>query len=101
MLFPSIADVDGFTSKGDVDGKDALTTLIDEFTTPTDEICALDDALGAARAKVELLFPSTIEADCFRSGEDVEGKVLLSANVDEITTPTDELCTLDDSLKTD
>ena len=38
MLFPSIADVDGFTSKGDVDGKDALTTLIDEITTPTDEI---------------------------------------------------------------
>lgn len=101
MLFPSIADVDGFTSKEDVDGKDALTTLIDEITTPTEGISALDDTLGTARANVELLFPSAIEADCFRSGEDVEGKVLFSANVDEITTPTGELCTLDDSLKTD
>ena len=47
-----------------------------------------------------MLFPSTADADGSRSEEDVEGKVPLSTNVAEITTPTDELCTLDDSLTT-
>lgn len=48
-----------------------------------------------------MLFPSTADADGSRSEEDVEGKVPLSTNEDEITTATEELCTLDDSLTTD
>jgi len=48
-----------------------------------------------------VLSPSTADADAFRSEEEVEDKVPLSTNVDEITTPKEELCPFDDSLATD
>ena len=48
-----------------------------------------------------MLFPNIADADGFRSEEDVEGKVPLLTNVDEIPTPTEELSTLEDTLKTE
>lgn len=48
-----------------------------------------------------MLFPSNADTDGSKSEEDAEGKVPFSTIIDEITTPTEKLCTLDDSLTTD
>ena len=95
-----IAD-DGIKSWEDVEGNILLSTNVDDTTTSEEGLFTLDGTLVTAWGKVEVLFPSTADADGSRSEEDVEGKVPLSINVDEITIPTEELCTLDDSLTAD
>ena len=66
-----------------------------------ERLCTLDDTLVTEWAKVELLFPDTAEADGLRSDEEVEGKLPLSTDVDEITTASKELCALGENLVTD
>lgn len=74
---------------------------MDDTATSEERLFTLDGTFVTERGKVEVLFPSTADADGSRCEGDVEGKVRLSTNVDEITTPTEELVTLDDSLTTD
>lgn len=51
-------------------------------------------------AEVEVPLSKTAD-DIIKSWEDVEGNVLLSANVEDMIRPAERLCTLDDTLVTE
>ena len=74
---------------------------MEDLITPSERLCKLDDMLVTEWTKVEVLFPDTVLADGFKSNEDVDGKLPLLTDVAEITTTTEELCTLGDKLVAD
>lgn len=74
---------------------------MEDLITPSERLCKLDVTLETEWTKVEELFPDTAEADGFKSNEDVDSKLPLLTDVDEITMATEELCTLGDKLAAD
>ena len=84
-----------------MEGKVLLSLTVEDLITPSERLCKLDDTLVTEWTKVEVPFPDTAVADGFKSNEDVDGRLPLLTDVDEISKTTEELCTLGDKLVAD
>ena len=91
-LLPNTGD--GVITPCEDESKVPLTTTVDEIATSADKVRLLDDATGV---EGEMLLPN-IGDEVIKFNDDVEDKVLFSAKVDEVITPTEDMCSTNDPL---